>query len=98
MIDEMRLDRIEFALERLREDDDYKNAIWKCISILGRDSIHPSDVTVRIAYDNPNGLNYIMTTLNKVSFEGKAMIVDNSEYDKMTIINSDCIKTIDIKK
>ena len=59
-------------------------------------NLKTTDVQLTIVYDNPNGLDYIVTTYNKIQFRGKDIIIENDK-SKFSIINGDCIKRIDIK-
>lgn len=59
-------------------------------------NLKTTDVQLTIVYDNPNGLDYIVTTYNKIQFRGKDIIIENGK-NKFSIINGDCIKRIDVK-
>lgn len=59
-------------------------------------SIKSTDVQLTIVYDNPNGLDYIVTTYNKIQFRGKDIVIESGK-NKFSIVNGDCIKRIDVK-
>lgn len=59
-------------------------------------NLKSTDVQLRIVYDNPNGLDYIITTYDKIQFRGKDIVV-KSDKNKFSVINGDCIKRIDVK-
>ena len=82
---------------KVDKQDNYQKMIDENMDRLwDTQSIKSTDVQLRIVYDNPNGLDYIVTTYNKIQFRGKDIIIENDK-SKFSVINGDCIKRIDVK-
>lgn len=83
--------------KKMYKQDNYQKMIDDSIDRLwDTQNLKSTDVQLTIVYDNPNGLDYIVTTYNKIQFRGKDIIIE-SDKNKFSIINGDCIKRIDVK-
>ena len=79
------------------KQDDYQKLIDENMDRLwDTQNLKSTDVQLKIVYDNPNGLDYIITTYDKIQFRGKDIVVE-SDKNKFSVINGDCIKRIDVK-
>ena len=90
---------IEDISMQLHKQDNYKDAIRTGIRYLQEaqnDTFNKNNAKIRITYDNPNGVNYILTTYDNIMFEGKNIIIKTEENNKITIVNHNFIKKIDI--
>lgn len=92
VLNDMRLLIQDIGIQ-MHKKDNYKDAIQTAIRQTQKET---SDVKIRITYDNPNGLAYIITTYDNITFEGKNIIIKTEENDKISIINHNFIKKIDI--
>lgn len=70
--------------------DENMNRLWDT------QNLKSTDVQLTIVYDNPNGLDYIITTYDKIQFRGKDIVIE-SDKNKFSVINGDFIKKIDVK-
>lgn len=88
---------LEDANRKMPEQDDYGKLIRESIDgFWKREDSEASDIRIKVVYDNPSGLDYIIATYDKVRFKGKSIVIENDK-DSFSIINGDCIKRIDVK-
>lgn len=84
---------------QLHKQDNFKDAIRtgvRCLQETQDDTFKKNNAKIRITYDNPNGVNYILTTYDNIMFEGKNIIIKTEESNEITIVNHNFIKKIDI--
>lgn len=96
-----KLDNIATVLDNINrktdKQDNYQKMIDENIDRLwDTQNIEPTDVQLTIVYDNPNGLNYVVTTYDKIQFRGQDIIIENNK-NKFSIISGDYIKRIGVK-
>lgn len=76
---------------------DYEKVIDESIDgFWDNSSLKTSDIKIKVIYDNPNGLDYIIATYDKIQFQGRDVIIKNDK-NSFSIINGNNIKRIDIK-